>query len=116
MRQVGIFAAAGLVALYEMVDRLAEDRADARILMEGRTDIQGLSVDIDGVQTNMVYLDIEDSTIGPATFLGQCRRKGLNFGQIDTRSFRMVTHYGIEKADIDVTLLILQEVMNSPEA
>lgn len=113
MRQAGIIAAAGLVALDEMIDRLGEDHANARLLAQGISNIEGLSVDIERVQTNMVYLEIANPAVEPQAFLQQCRTRGLDFVQIDARGFRMVTHYGIEKSHIDEAICILQQVVNS---
>jgi threonine aldolase len=113
MRQAGIIAAAGLVAIDEMIDRLSEDHSNAKVLARGISNIAGLSVDMDSVQTNMVYLEITNRAMEPKAFLQQCRSRGLDFVQIDTCGFRMVTHYGIEKSDIDEAICILQEVMNS---
>src|SRR5689334_15100639 len=59
MRQVGVLAAAGLIALDKMVDRLAEDHANARTLAEGLSELQGLRCELDRVQTNLVYFDVE---------------------------------------------------------
>ncbi|MHC4476074.1 MAG: low-specificity L-threonine aldolase [Planctomycetota bacterium] len=113
MRQAGIIAAAGLVALDQMIERLSEDHANARVLAQGISNIEGLSVDIERVQTNMVYLAVANQAIEPQSFLQQCRARGLDFVQIDAREFRMVTHYGIEKPHIDKALGILHEVVNS---
>jgi len=110
MRQAGIIAAAGLVALDEMIDRLSEDHANAKTLAEGISNIEGLSVDIESVHTNMVYVEVSDSAIEPEAFLEQCRQKGLDFVQTDTRTFRMVTHYGIDKSHVDNAVSILADV------
>jgi threonine aldolase len=113
MRQAGIITAAGLVALDEMIDRLGEDHANAQVLAQGISNIEGLSVDIEHVQTNMVYLEVTNPAIELQDFLQQCRARGLDFVQIDGREFRMVTHYGIERSHIDKAISILHEVVNS---
>src|SRR5213078_5276264 len=59
MRQVGVLAAAGLIALDRMVDRLAEDHSNARTLAEGLAELPGVRCDLDRVQTNLVYFDVE---------------------------------------------------------
>ncbi|GAG63128.1 unnamed protein product, partial [marine sediment metagenome] len=58
MRQAGILAAAGIIAIENMVERLGEDHKNARILGEGLVDIGGIKVDLETVQTNMVYFDL----------------------------------------------------------
>jgi threonine aldolase len=115
MRQAGIIAAAGLVALDGMMDRLGEDHANAKMLAQGISNIEGLSVGIDSVQTNMVYLEIAKSPIEPEAFLQRCRSQGLDFVRIDTYGFRMVTHYGIEKSHIDKAIRILQAVTDATD-
>ena len=59
MRQAGIIAAAGIIALETMVDRLAEDHSNARAIAEGLAEIPGLSLDLERVQTNMIMVDVE---------------------------------------------------------
>ena len=113
MRQAGIIAAAGLVALDQMIDRLAQDHTNAKILAEGISKIEGLSVDIQGVHTNMVFVELTNSSVEPQMFLEHCRNKGLDFVKTDEREFRMVTHYGIEKSHIENAIKILTDVTNS---
>ena len=72
MRQVGVLAAAGLYALDHMVDRLAEDHANARTLAEGLAELPGVRCDLSRVQTNLVYFDLEKM---PATvFNDECAK------------------------------------------
>jgi threonine aldolase len=71
MRQTGVLAAAGLVALDTMVDRLAEDHANARTLAEGLAELPGVSCDLSRVQTNLVYFDLAKPTA--AEFVEACR-------------------------------------------
>ena len=112
MRQAGVLAAAGIVALEEMVERLAEDHANAKRLAEGIAQIEGLSIDAAVVQTNILYFELVSDKNEVQTFLtrlGEKRIKLLHIG--GPRRFRIVTHYGIEAEDVDVTLKALREVM-----
>jgi threonine aldolase len=112
MRQAGVLAAAGIVALEQMVDRLAQDHANARSLAEGIARIEGLLIDVAGVQTNIIYFDLVSSRLSAETFLARLEKRGVRFLQTGgPNRFRMVTHYGIEAEDIDATLAALQEVM-----
>lgn len=99
MRQAGVVAAAGLVALDEMSARLAEDHARARALAEGLVRL-GVSVDLAAVQTNMVYLTVPDA---PA-LAARLARKGVLCGALGPQSVRMVTHYEIGDDDVARTL------------
>jgi threonine aldolase len=112
MRQAGILAAAGIVALEEMVERLAEDHANARRLAEGIAQIEGLAVDLGAVQTNILYFDLVGEKVDVQTFLTRLGEKGIKLLCIGgPRRFRVVTHYGIEAEDIDMTLAAMREVM-----
>ncbi len=111
MRQCGVIAAAGLIALEKMVDRLADDHANARRLAEGLAQIRGLSVDLDSVKTNMVYFNIATDSLTPDQFVRQLDQRGVKCLALGTIGFRMVTHYGIEPPDIDRTLQVMRDVM-----
>jgi threonine aldolase len=112
MRQAGILAAAGIVALEEMVERLAEDHANARRLAEGIAQIEGLAVDLGAVQTNILYFDLVTDKVDVQTFLTRLVEKGIKLLCIGgARRFRVVTHYGIEPEDIDVTLAAMREAL-----
>ncbi len=107
MRQAGVLAAAGIVALTEMVDRLAEDHEHARILAEGLANIPGVIINPARVQTNIVIFQVDD----PPVFLDRLAAEGVLGIHFGGRLVRLVTHYGITRADIDATLAIVQRVM-----
>jgi len=109
MRQVGVLAAAGLIALDKMVDRLAEDHANARTLAEGLSELDGLRCDLDRVQTNLVYFDVE--TMPAQAFADECTKRGLLGGATGARRVRFVTHYGIDAGDVQSALKICEEVL-----
>ncbi len=98
MRQAGVIAAAGIVALTEMVERLADDHANALRLAEGLAGVPGITVDMEGVQTNMVFFTLAEPLVD--TFSPFMRERGII---IDGGPYpiRAVAHYGIEPADID---------------
>ncbi len=100
------------MALEEMVERLAEDHANARRLAEGIAQIEGLVVDLGAVQTNILYFDLVSDKVDVQTFLTRLGEKGIKLLCIGgPRRFRVVTHYGIEAEDIDVTLAAMREVL-----
>ena len=111
MRQTGIIAAAGIISLEQMVDRLSEDHINARNLAEGIAQIPGLSIDIETTKTNIIYFDITDEHLKADEFMKLCGRKGVMFLPTGPTQFRMVTHYGIEPEDIDAALIALRGVM-----
>jgi threonine aldolase len=111
MRQVGVLAASGLVALDTMVDRLAEDHANARTLAEGLAELPGLTCDLTRVQTNLVYFDLHRMT-APA-FVDECGKHGLMTDWIGPKRMRFVTHYGITAADVQSALKTCEEVLTA---
>jgi len=111
MRQAGVIAATGLIALRTMVDRLAEDHANARTLAEGLSELPGVRCDLSRVQTNLVFFDLERMT--GADFEAECARRGLLGGATGPHRVRFVTHYGITAEDIQSTLKICEEVLSA---
>ncbi len=110
MRQAGVIAAAGIVALTEMVDRLAEDHANARLLAEGLANIPGVEIDLARVHTNIVYFDITNG-MSAAEVAERARAAGVLVLPTGPRRIRAVTHYGIEAADIEEALDVFARVM-----
>ena len=111
MRQTGVLAAAGLVALDTMVDRLAEDHANARTLAEGLNELQGVSCDLSRVQTNLIYFDVAKLTA--AEFQDGCHRRGLLGEATGRQRVRFVTHNGITAAHVQAALQICEGVMSA---
>jgi threonine aldolase len=111
MRQVGVLAAAGLIALDRMVDRLAEDHANARTLAEAMAELPGIRCDLSRVQTNLVYFDLE--AMPAQAFTDECARRGLLSEWATPRRVRFVTHYGIEAQHIQDALRICEEVLSA---
>ncbi|MBI3801974.1 MAG: low-specificity L-threonine aldolase [Deltaproteobacteria bacterium] len=109
MRQAGIIAAAGIVALTEMVERLAEDHRHARILAEGLVELPGMHLDLDTVQTNLVILGPRAPHPEGPSFAQELARAGVKIGDIGGGRFRAVTHYGIAQADIHEAVRVMQK-------
>ena len=103
MRQVGIIAAAGIIALQKMVERLAEDHATARHLAYGLANIPGITIHPDRVQTNIVIFE-PPITIPAPEFIQRSSARGVRFGSLGGRRVRAVTHRMVTKADIDEAL------------
>ncbi|MDX1413937.1 MAG: low-specificity L-threonine aldolase [Candidatus Promineifilaceae bacterium] len=119
MRQVGIIAAAGIVALEQMVDRLAEDHAHADRLAAGLNAVPGIQVQDkmfsgEVVTTNMVYFTLaDDHPISPQELAGKLEAEYqilLDAGA--SRDFRLVTHYWVSTADIETTITGFQEILS----
>jgi len=113
MRQAGVIAAAGITALEEMVDRLAEDHENARRLAEGISRISGLSIELAKVQTNIIYFELDEGRMTPKELVTELNKKEIKLLAVGNRRLRAVTHYGISAEDIDLTVKILSEVMKA---
>ena len=111
MRQSGIIAAAGITALEQMVDRLAEDHENAKRLAEGIAHIQGLYIELNRIQTNIVYSDMADEQFDAGKLVKQLADRGIKILQVGPRRIRAVTHYGISAEDIDLALAAMSQVM-----
>ncbi|WPZ17025.1 low-specificity L-threonine aldolase [Geobacillus subterraneus] len=92
LRQAGVLAAPGIIALETMVDRLAEDHANARLLANGLAAIPGLSVDVDGVETNIVLCHIHDTGLSNEAFIALLKAAGILASPFDDGVIRFVTH------------------------
>ena len=112
MRQAGILAAAGIVALERMTDRLREDHARAQMLAEGLAAIPG--IEVAPVFTNLVYFSLtaEGAQTAPEVAAALAER-GVLIGPRDARNFRAVTHYWIDDAAITRALAAMQDVLVS---
>jgi threonine aldolase len=96
MRQAGVLAAAGIVALEEMVDRLVEDHQHAAQLAEGLNAVEGVSLDKGSPNTNMVYIEINSSMNTSAQdCAAKLKNEGVLVGITGPRHFRLVCHYWI---------------------
>ena len=113
MRQAGMIAAAGIVALDKMVDRLREDHENAAQLARGIAAIEGLSIDADRVQTDIVYFDIVRDGLTGEGLAKKLAAHGVRILSLGPDRLRAVTHYGITAKDIEQAVSALAEVMNS---
>jgi threonine aldolase len=111
MRQAGVIAAAGIVALRQMVERLAVDHANAHRLAEGLAAIPGIRIDLKSLQTNMVVFRIADDRFTCETFIASAKERGVNLSEFKFGRVRAAVHHGIEAAQIDEALTIFRDLM-----
>jgi len=112
MRQAGILAAAGIIALEKMIERLEEDHRNARALGEGLAKIEEIRVDLETVQTNMVYFDLKESGIDTYQFLPKLAKYNILGSPRPPTKVRLVTHYGISEEDIYTTIEAIKEIVS----
>jgi threonine aldolase len=113
MRQAGVLAAAGLIALEEMVDRLADDHRNARRLAEGLQGLPGITIDLARVETNMVFGDCQPPLTATA-FIERCREAGVLLDQASLYRWRMVTHRGVTAEDVDYAIGAVRQLFAAP--
>lgn len=114
MRQAGVLAAAGLIALNESPKGLADDHQNARRLAEGLAELPGVTVDPERVVTNIVIFDIAETRQTADSICARLRERGVlasGFGS----SIRMVTHYDVTRADIETALSALRAVLGNSQ-
>ena len=113
MRQVGVLAAAALVALEEGPKRLHVDHENAQLLAQGLAQIPGIGVQPDKVQTNIVLYDVGATGLGSTQFLKRLAERQVLGGPVDARRVRMVTHLDVDRNDIEQALRIIGEVVGA---
>jgi threonine aldolase len=113
MRQAGVLAAAGIVALEEMPARLADDHANARRLAEGLAGLPGIRLDPGRVRTNIVYVDFRPGTPPAADIAARLDRHGVRVLATGPDQIRAVTHHGIREADIGRALQVFKTAMQN---
>jgi threonine aldolase len=98
MRQVGILAAAGLIALEQMPARLHEDHANARLLAEALANIECVDVDLDSVETNIVIFEVKGA-VTAKELVQRMKERGVLASSLGPNSIRLVTHHDVSRAD-----------------
>jgi threonine aldolase len=112
MRQAGIVAAPGLVALEGMIDRLKDDHRNAKILAEGISKINGLSIDLKRVQTNIVFFDVNQMGISAELFVSKMKERGILALPMTKNTVRMVTYRGINEEQVEKTIKRIEKIAN----
>ena len=107
MRQAGVLAACGLVALETGIERLVEDHENARRLAEGIAGLPGIAVDLDSVQTNMVYFDTAEPA---AAAVARLAERGVRCNPTGPNRIRLVTHRDVDEGDIEAAIVAFRSV------
>lgn len=111
MRQAGVLAACGIISLEKMVDRLADDHANARLLAEGLAEIEGVDIDLDLVQTNLIWFDIAGTGISAEMFASRLYEKGVWLLQLGPTTIRLATHKDVSREDAMAALAIIKQTV-----
>ena len=111
MRQAGIIAAPGIIALEKMVDRLKEDHENAKFLAEKLAKIEGIKLNMANVQTNMVSFELDAERITDDVFLNELNKNGVLALAQSRNKIRLVTHYGIRREHVEKAAATIENVM-----
>ena len=112
MRQAGIVAAAGIYALQHNVERLAEDHANAALFARLIAQIDGIDVDVDAVETNMVYFDVLGNGLEAERLEQKLEERGVRIGAVGPHRLRAVTHLDVDRAGVEEAARVLDAVLN----
>jgi threonine aldolase len=113
MRQAGVLAAAGLIALEKGPKRLHIDHENARLLAEGLAKIPGIQVNPARVQTNIVIYDIKQTGWTSSDFLAELSRRGVLGVPVDAEKIRMVAHLDVDRKDIEKAVEIIHKLLKA---
>jgi threonine aldolase len=112
MRQAGIIAAAGIVALEKVLPRLPEDHRRAHLLADGLRHVEGIHLEPNTPQTNMVYIVLDEYVSEDAyAITKRLMEKGVKVGPVGKRRFRLVLHYWITDPDVKKTVMTFKETL-----
>lgn len=113
MRQVGMLAAAGEVALRSMVDRLRDDHVLAQSLAAGLARIDGIALSFEQTHTNMVFFKVTRPGLTQSRFLSELAARGIRMAELGHGNIRAVTHYHHRQEDVDTTLRHVDDILNA---
>lgn len=111
MRQAGVLAAAGIIALENMVDRLQEDHHNIQLLAEGLGNIDGIEIDKETIHTNILMINIKNTKYDSQQLVNMMNEKGVLTNPITDEIIRFVTHRYISQEDIESTIAIVNDLL-----
>jgi threonine aldolase len=112
MRQAGVLAAAGLIALEQMPARLHEDHANARLLAEALSQMEGVAIDLDAVETNIVIFRVTGA-LSAAELVARLKERGILASTVGPDSIRLVTHHDVSRADCVAAAEAITEIVEA---
>ena len=116
MRQAGIIAAAGLYAFDHNIERLAEDHTNAKILARGLAEIRGIGIEVEHVETNIVFFDVAGLGITAQEAVARLLARGIRMGATGRTRIRAVTHLDVSQQDVERAVEVAQEALGKAKA
>jgi threonine aldolase len=111
MRQAGVLAAAGLIALDEHPAKLAADHANARFLAGALTTVPGITIDPAKVQTNIAIFDVSGTGLTASAFSAKLKERGVLMNAVGASAMRLVTHHDVTRADAEQAIEIIRQAV-----
>ena len=111
MRQAGIVASAGIYSFNNMINRLEEDHYIAKILANKLHEIKKLTINLDAVKTNIIFINLNNTKLSDKEFLLQLNQNNIKIDYKGNRKFRLVTHYGFQKTEIDTVVSTIANIL-----
>lgn len=111
MRQVGILAAAGIIALEKMALRLKEDHENAKYLADELSKISGINVIFGRLDIDMVFFEMREEIISSKNFVDKLFEKNIKINGIENGEYRFVTHVGVTRSDIDYVIKCIKDII-----
>ena len=111
MRQIGILAAAGIIALEKMTGRLAEDHENAKYLAEELSKLPGVNIKRDRLDIDMVFFEMGEDVIKESLLIEKLYEKNIKINGVEGGEYRFVTHIGVSREDIDYVINCIKELM-----
>ena len=115
MRQAGVLAAAGLVALEESPGRLHVDHENAKLLASGLAEIPGITIDASKVVTNILFFDVSGSSLPAPEVSQRLKAQGILANPYNPKLIRMVTHKDVDRAGCERALVVLREIVSGAQ-
>ena len=110
MRQSGHLAAAGIIALNDLVDELKKDHFKTQVLAKGLARLNGIALDPELVKTNIIFFNLKHPTLNPDTFLEKLETQGIKMLAIESGVFRAVLHREISESQIERVICVSEEI------
>ena len=111
MRQTGILAAAGIYSLKNMIKRLEEDHNNAKLLAKGLAQIEEIKIELTKVYTNIIFFHLKKCNITDKEFISELIKNNIKIDSKGNRKFRIVTHYGFEKNDVETVINTIKLIL-----
>ena len=110
MRQSGHLAAAGIIALNDLTERLKEDHSNAQKLAQGLASLKRIVLKPELIKTNIIFFSLEHSNIKPETFLENLEAQGIKILMIHEGVFRIVLHREISETQVELVIKAMKEI------